>query len=154
VIVVMAVPHYVLSRFSVRISINGRCTVDEIHRALGKVLRDEVGIMCSAAGLRKTVSEIRALREEFWRNVKVAGDTTSLDASLEEAGRVADFLELGELMVIDALHRVTSMVAAMDKEFFGTCTNTGTCEDACPKGISVSHLVQLNREYLAAVLRS
>jgi succinate dehydrogenase / fumarate reductase iron-sulfur subunit len=51
-------------------------------------------------------------------------------------------------------HRVTSMVAAMDKELFGACSNTGTCEAACPKGISVSHIAQLNREYLAAVLRA
>jgi len=59
----------------------------------------------TAEGLRKAVDLIRSLREEFWRNVKVLGSAESLNQSLEKAGRVADFLELGELMCIDALHR-------------------------------------------------
>ncbi|RMG54295.1 MAG: fumarate reductase/succinate dehydrogenase flavoprotein subunit [Acidobacteria bacterium] len=87
------------------LSINGQRTVDEIHRELGKVMWDYVGIVRSADGLNKALGMIRDLREEFWRNVKVVGSDEELNASLEKAGRVADFLELAELMAIDALHR-------------------------------------------------
>jgi succinate dehydrogenase / fumarate reductase flavoprotein subunit len=95
----------VQERISRLLAINGRCTVDEIHRTLGKILWDEVGMVRSAEGLWRASGEIRALREEFWRNVKVAGSDDNLNASLEKAGRIADFLELGELMAIDALQR-------------------------------------------------
>lgn len=95
----------VKDRVAQLLGINGRCTVDELHRALGKILWDDVGMVRSAAGLQRALSEIRALRAEFWRNVKVAGGEDSLNASLEKAGRVADFLELGELMVMDAFQR-------------------------------------------------
>lgn len=100
-----AAERQVNERITQLLAIDGRCTVDEIHRALGKVLWDEVGMVRNAAGLQKAQGEIRALREEFWRNVKVAGSDDNLNASLEKAGRVADFLELGELMAIDALQR-------------------------------------------------
>ncbi len=90
------------------LSINGRRTVDEIHRELGKVMWDYVGIVRSEEGLNKALGMIRDLREEFWRNVKVVGSERELNASLEKAGRVADFLELAELMAIDALHRKES----------------------------------------------
>jgi succinate dehydrogenase / fumarate reductase flavoprotein subunit len=90
------------------LSINGKRTVDELHRDLGQVMWDYVGMSRSAEGLNKALGMIRAIREEFWQNVKVVGDDEELNQSLEKAGRVADFLELGELMARDALHREES----------------------------------------------
>jgi succinate dehydrogenase / fumarate reductase flavoprotein subunit len=87
------------------LSINGTRTVDEIHRELGKVVWDYVGMTRNKEGLEKAIGMIRALREEFWKNVRVVGIGEGLNESLEKAGRVADFLELAELMAIDALHR-------------------------------------------------
>ncbi|RME57142.1 MAG: fumarate reductase/succinate dehydrogenase flavoprotein subunit [Deltaproteobacteria bacterium] len=87
------------------LAINGKRTVDTFHRELGKVMWEHVGMARSAAGLEKAIGEIRALREAFWKEVKVVGSAESLNQSLEKAGRVADFLELAELMAHDALHR-------------------------------------------------
>lgn len=90
------------------LSINGEKTVDEIHRELGHIMWDKVGMARNEEGLKKAIEEIRALRNEFWTNVKVLGSGEELNESLEKAGRVADFLELGELMARDALHREES----------------------------------------------
>ncbi|RMD98189.1 MAG: fumarate reductase/succinate dehydrogenase flavoprotein subunit [Deltaproteobacteria bacterium] len=87
------------------LAIDGKRTVDTFHRELGKVMWEYVGMARSAAGLEKAIGEIRALREAFWKDVKVVGSAESLNQSLEKAGRVADFLELAELMAHDALHR-------------------------------------------------
>jgi succinate dehydrogenase / fumarate reductase flavoprotein subunit len=92
-------------RISTLLSINGERSVDSFHRELGNLMWEYCGMERTAEGLRKAIGEIRSLREEFWRNVKVLGSAESLNQSLEKAGRVADFLELGELMCIDALHR-------------------------------------------------
>jgi succinate dehydrogenase / fumarate reductase flavoprotein subunit len=83
-------------------------TVKEIHWRLGRVMWDNVGMGRDAAGLKKTIDEVRGLREEFWRDVKVPGAAETMNKSLEMAGRLADFLELGELMAVDALHREES----------------------------------------------
>jgi succinate dehydrogenase / fumarate reductase flavoprotein subunit len=87
------------------LSIKGKRTVDEIYRELGKILWDYVGMARSAEGLKKAIDLIREKRQEFWRDVNVVGTDEELNQSLERAGRVADFLELAELMAIDALHR-------------------------------------------------
>jgi succinate dehydrogenase / fumarate reductase flavoprotein subunit len=89
-------------------SINGKKTVEEYHRELGKIMWDNVGMGRNKTGLQKALKEIPALREEFWNNVKVVGQSNDLNAELERAGRVADFLELGELLAMDALHREES----------------------------------------------
>lgn len=99
------------------LSINGKRTVDDIHRELGKVMWDYVGMSRNAQGLQKAIGMIREIREEFWRNVKIPGDDMSLNQTLEKAGRVADFLELGELMAFDALHRNESCGGHFREEY-------------------------------------
>jgi succinate dehydrogenase / fumarate reductase flavoprotein subunit len=89
-------------------SINGKKSVEEFHRQLGKIMWDNVGMARTKESLKKALEEIPKLREEFWKNVKVVGESNDLNADLERAGRVADFLELGELMARDALHREES----------------------------------------------
>jgi succinate dehydrogenase / fumarate reductase flavoprotein subunit len=87
------------------LAIKGTKTVAEYHRELGHIMWEYCGMERSEDGLRKAIDLIRTLRDDFWRNVKVLGSAESLNQSLEKAGRVADFLELGELMCIDALNR-------------------------------------------------
>jgi succinate dehydrogenase / fumarate reductase flavoprotein subunit len=93
------------SRIEKLLSINGERTVDSFHRELGNIMWEYCGMERSEEGLLKAIDLIRGLRDEFWRNVRVLGANEELNQSLEKAGRVADFLELGELMCIDALHR-------------------------------------------------
>ena len=90
------------------LGIRGRRTVSSIHRELGKVMWDKCGMAREKSGLESALGSIPALREEFWRNVTVPGSGVELNQSLEHAGRTADFLELGELMCRDALHREES----------------------------------------------
>jgi succinate dehydrogenase / fumarate reductase flavoprotein subunit len=87
------------------LGIRGRRTITDFHRELGKIMWDQVGMARSAAGLQAAIARIPALREEFWQDVRVAGSGGNLNRELERAGRVADFLEFGELMARDALHR-------------------------------------------------
>jgi succinate dehydrogenase / fumarate reductase flavoprotein subunit len=87
------------------LSIKGKKTVDEIHRELGLVMWDACGMARNEAGLQKALDKIPAIREEFWQNVTIPGSGQELNQSLERAGRVADFLEFAELMVVDALSR-------------------------------------------------
>jgi succinate dehydrogenase / fumarate reductase flavoprotein subunit len=89
-------------------SINGKKTVEEFHKELGKVMWELVGMGRNKAGLQKALREIPRIRDEFWKNVKMVGSANDLNAELERAGRVADFLELGELLAFDALHREES----------------------------------------------
>ncbi|MCB0516059.1 MAG: fumarate reductase/succinate dehydrogenase flavoprotein subunit [Chitinophagales bacterium] len=88
--------------------IQGKLTVDDFHRALGKIMWDKVGMARNAQGLELAINEIRLLRERFWKEVKVPGKKNEFNPELEKAGRVADFLELGELMARDALNRQES----------------------------------------------
>ncbi|WP_320065399.1 fumarate reductase/succinate dehydrogenase flavoprotein subunit [Micromonospora sp. RTGN7] len=90
------------------LEVNGDRTVDSFHRELGQIMWEHCGMERSEVGLRKAIDGIRALREEFWRRVRVPGDGEGLNQSLEKAGRVADFFELAELMCVDALHREES----------------------------------------------
>ncbi len=87
------------------LAVNGKKTVSEFHRELGKIMWENVGMARSEASLKDAIKRIPALREEFWKNVKVTGTGAELNQQLENAGRVADFLEFGELMAKDALHR-------------------------------------------------
>ncbi|MCE1228771.1 MAG: fumarate reductase/succinate dehydrogenase flavoprotein subunit [Firmicutes bacterium] len=87
------------------LSINGKETPTHFHRELGKVLWEYCGMARNDAGLKKAIELLPGLREEFWNNVKIPGSGAELNQSLELAGRVADFLELGELMCRDALER-------------------------------------------------
>ena len=89
----------------------------EFHRRLGAILYDGCGVSRTAEGLRKALGQIRALRTEFWHDVKVTGQGDRINQELEKAGRVADFLELAELMVRDALHRDESAGAHFREEF-------------------------------------
>src|SRR5437764_14286986 len=99
------------------LAINGKRTVDDIHRELGKLLWDNCGMARSEQSLSKALSEIPAIREEFWKNVRVLGENETRNQSLEKAGRVADFLEFGELMVRDALHRNESCGGHFREEY-------------------------------------
>jgi succinate dehydrogenase / fumarate reductase flavoprotein subunit len=90
------------------LSIGGTKSVDHFHRELGKIMWDNCGMARSAASLEKAISEIPALEEEFWKDLRVLGSGDTLNQSLEKAGRVADFFELGVLMCKDALHREES----------------------------------------------
>lgn len=87
------------------LSINGKKTVSEFHRQLGKIMWNNVGMARSEESLKTALKEIPVLREEFWQNVKVTGSGAELNQQLENAWRVADFLEFGELLAKDALHR-------------------------------------------------
>ena len=90
------------------LSINGKRTVDSIHKELGKVMWDYVGMSRTEEGLKKAISLIAKIKEEFWNNVKVPGTASELNIELEKAGRLADFIGLGELMAVDALQREES----------------------------------------------
>jgi len=90
------------------LSIKGKQTVDDLHRALGKIMWEYVGMGRNRKGLTKAIEMIRSLREEFWKDVKVVGSADGINAELEKAGRVADYFELGELLAHDALHREES----------------------------------------------
>ncbi len=90
------------------LAVNGSRTVDSFHRELGRIMWDECGMARSAAGLERALRRIPALREEFWRGVRIVGRGEELNQALEKAGRVADFLEFAELMCLDALHREES----------------------------------------------
>jgi succinate dehydrogenase / fumarate reductase flavoprotein subunit len=98
-------------------SINGKKTVEEFHRELGKVMWECVGMGRNKTGLQRALQEIPKIREEFWKNVKMVGDANDLNAELERAGRVADFLELGELLAFDALHREESCGGHFREEY-------------------------------------
>jgi succinate dehydrogenase / fumarate reductase flavoprotein subunit len=87
------------------LAVNGTKTVTEYHRELGHIIWDYCGMARNEVGLKKAKQMIRDLRDDFWKNVKVTGESEELNQSLEKAGRVADFLELGELMIDDALNR-------------------------------------------------
>ncbi len=99
------------------LSIKGKRTVDSFHRELGRIMWDECGMSRTAQGLEKAIGQIRALREEYWQNVNVPGSGDDLNQSLEKAGRVADYFELGELMCVDARERNESCGGHFREEF-------------------------------------
>ncbi len=99
------------------LSIKGKRTVDSFHRELGKIVWDFCGMSRTAEGLQFAIGQIRALQEEYWKNVNVPGSGEDLNQSLEKAGRVADFFELAELMCIDALDRNESCGGHFREEY-------------------------------------
>ncbi len=99
------------------LSIKGKTTVDEIHKKLGKLLWNKVGMARNEKGLKEVIGEIKALREEFWKDVNVVGKSDDLNQTLERAGRVADYLELSELMAVDALDRNESCGCHFREEY-------------------------------------
>lgn len=98
-------------------SIQGKHSVDHFHKALGKIMWDKCGMARNAKGLEEAIKEIQALREEFWKDVRIPGEQNELNPELEKAGRVADFLELGELMCRDALQRNESCGGHFREEY-------------------------------------
>ena len=98
-------------------AIKGTKSVDHFHKALGKIMWDKCGMARNAKGLAEAIQEIRALREQFWKDVRVTGAADEFNPELEKAGRVADFLELGELMCIDALNRNESCGGHFREEY-------------------------------------
>ena len=99
------------------LSIKGKRTARSIHKELGRLLWDKCGMARNAAGLKEALERIPAIREEFWENVNVTGENENLNVALEYAGRVADFLEFGELMVQDALEREESCGGHFREEY-------------------------------------
>ena len=98
----------VKDKISKLLSINGKQSVDDIHKKLGHIMWENVGMARTKESLEKAITEIQALRKEFWKDVKVVGKENDFNVELEKALRLADFLELGELMARDALNREES----------------------------------------------
>jgi succinate dehydrogenase / fumarate reductase flavoprotein subunit len=95
----------VKSRIDALMNTKGTKSVDSFHKRLGKIMWDECGMSRNEKGLKKAIADIRALRDEFYKNVRVPGKADAMNQELEKALRVADFIELGELMCLDALDR-------------------------------------------------
>jgi succinate dehydrogenase / fumarate reductase flavoprotein subunit len=95
-------------RINKLLSINGSRTVDDFHRALGQIMWDKVGMSRNEAGLKEAIEQIQKLQKDFWQDVRVPGESTGVNTELNKAIRVADLLELGELMARDALTRPES----------------------------------------------
>ncbi|WP_127126582.1 fumarate reductase/succinate dehydrogenase flavoprotein subunit [Georgenia sp. SYP-B2076] len=143
---------------------NGSRSVDSFHKELGHLMWEHCGMERTEEGLREGIEKIRALREEFWRDVKVVGGGDELNQALERAGRVADFFELAELMCIDALHRRESCgghfraesqtedgeALRQDDEF----AYVAAWEWAGPGGAPVLHKEDLQYEYVEMKQRS
>jgi succinate dehydrogenase / fumarate reductase, flavoprotein subunit len=98
----------VQQRLNAMLRIKGSETARHLHRELGRILWDYVGMSRNDAGLRTALAAIPQLRERFWQNLSVPGDPNNLNKNLEYAGRVADYLEFAELLTLDALHRTES----------------------------------------------
>ena len=98
----------VAERINKLLAIKGTKTVESFHKRLGKIMWDKCGMARNAEGLKQAIEEIRAIKAEFWSDVRVPGEVDEMNPELDKAGRVADFIELGELMCIDALDREES----------------------------------------------
>ncbi len=95
----------VADRINTLINIKGKQTVESFHKRLGKIIWEYCGMSRSAAGLTHAIAEVQALKKEFWSDVRIPGSINEMNPELDKAGRVADFIELGELMCKDALNR-------------------------------------------------
>jgi succinate dehydrogenase / fumarate reductase flavoprotein subunit len=107
----------VSDRISKLMSIKGTESVESFHKRLGKIMWDKCGMARNAKGLSEAIQEIRALKKEFWANVRIPGDIDEFNPELDKAGRVADFIELGELMCMDALDRNESCGGHFREEY-------------------------------------
>lgn len=99
------------------LSIKGKRTVDDLHKQLGRIMWDNVGMGRNEAGLKKTIEQIRQVKEEFWKNVTIPGSGNDVNQTLERAGRLVDYFELGELMALDALDRKESCGGHFREEY-------------------------------------
>ena len=95
----------VSDRINTLMNIKGKQTVESFHKRLGKIMWEKCGMARNAQGLQEAITEIQALKKEFWNDVRIPGDISEMNPELDKAGRVADFIELGELMCKDALNR-------------------------------------------------
>ena len=107
----------VADRINTLKNINGSKTVESFHKRLGKIMWDKCGMARNVEGLTQAIEEIRQLKAEFWRDVKIPGDIDEMNWELDKANRVADFIELGELMCIDALNRNESCGGHFREEY-------------------------------------
>ncbi len=145
------------------LGVGGDKSAEEFHRELGKIMWDYCGMSRNRAGLEKGMGLIRGLRNEFWENVKVPGDSGDVNQELEKASRVADYLELGELMCMDALKREESCGAHFREEYQenGECkrndeefTHVAAWENAADIQKSVRHKEELTFESIKLAVRS
>ena len=104
-------------RINKLMSIKGTQTVESFHKRLGKIIWDKCGMARNAEGLKQAIEEVRALKAEFWSDVRIPGEINAMNPELDKAGRVADFIELGELMCIDALERNESCGGHFREEY-------------------------------------
>lgn len=107
----------VSDRINTLMNIKGKQTVESMHKRLGKIMWDKCGMGRTEAGLKEAIEEIRQLKKEFWSDVKIPGKIEEYNPELDKAGRVADFIELGELMCIDALNRNESCGGHFREEY-------------------------------------
>lgn len=107
----------VADRINKLMSIQGKESVESFHKRLGKIMWEKCGMARNTAGLKQAIEEIRALKKEFWSNVRIPGEVKSFNPELDKANRVADFIELGELMCLDALNRDESCGGHFREEF-------------------------------------
>jgi succinate dehydrogenase / fumarate reductase flavoprotein subunit len=154
----------VRSQTSRLLGIQGSRTVDSFHKELGKIMWDKCGMTRDKKGLEEALVKIPKIREEFWQNVRVLGENESLNQSLERAGRVADFLEFGELMCQDALHREESCGGHFRSEYQTEDGEAKRNDDAfCYAGVwehkgegkkAVLHKENLSFEFVKLATRS
>ena len=98
-------------------AVKGEMTVDTIHKKLGRIMWEYVGMGRNKEGLTKAIQELKEIKKEFWENVKIPGELNDLNPELQKASRLADFLELGALMARDALHREESCGGHFREEY-------------------------------------
>ncbi|MFM2258776.1 MAG: hypothetical protein RLZZ424_709 [Bacteroidota bacterium] len=98
-------------------NINGKQTVESFHKRLGKIIWNECGMSRTAAGLKQAIADVQALKKEFWSDVRIPGEINEYNPELDKANRVADFIELGELMCVDALAREESCGGHFREEY-------------------------------------
>jgi succinate dehydrogenase / fumarate reductase flavoprotein subunit len=113
----VAAENEVRERINKLMSIKGTESVESFHKRLGKIMWDKCGMARNEKGLKEAIEEIKALRKEFWSNVRIPGEVNEYNPELDKANRVADFLELGELMCIDALNRNESCGGHFREEY-------------------------------------
>ena len=107
----------VSDRIQKLINIKGKTSVETFHKRLGKIIWDKCGMARNAQGLQQAINDVRELKKEFWSDVRIPGEINELNSELDKAGRVADFIELGELMCLDALQRNESCGGHFREEF-------------------------------------